>query len=75
MAASAVPDDPSDDTIYIDVECPAGAESGEVIIITLPDGREVEAEVPPGTSPGDTFQVQSNPPPPPMAASDDEDLE
>ena len=67
-APDPVQDD--DDTGYIDVVCPEGAIPGEILVVTLPDGREVEAEVPDGISPGNTFQVQSNPPPPPMAASD-----
>ena len=59
-------------TRYIEVVCPAGWGPGGILFVTLPDGGQVEAEVPGGISPGDTFQVQYDPAPPPMAASDDE---
>lgn len=40
------------------VECPAGCNAGDVIVIEAPDGREVEVEVPAGVKSGQDFEVE-----------------
>ena len=44
-------------TVDMEVECPDGVEAGMMILLTTPDGTEVEVEVPEGVRPGDVFVV------------------
>ena len=41
--------------ISIQVTCPEGLKAGDEILVGTPDGRQFEAEVPDGVSPGDIF--------------------
>ena len=42
---------------FMPVSCPEGVVPGQLILVTAPDGRDVEAEVPEGISPGDEFEM------------------
>ena len=44
-------------TVEMEVECPEGVEAGMMILLTTPDGSEVEVAVPEGVRPGDVFIV------------------
>ena len=46
-----------DDSDYMLVSCPEGVVPGQLILVTAPDGRDVEAMVPEGICPGDEFEV------------------
>ena len=39
------------------VTCPEGVSAGEVLIVTAPDGRELEIIVPAGVQAGDEFEL------------------
>eukprot|EP01044_Picomonas_judraskeda_P012470 COSAG03_NODE_1786_length_3522_cov_474.402279_1_plen_420_part_10 len=39
------------------IECPEGVEAGQTLLVTGPDGEDVQVVVPEGVSPGDTFEV------------------
>ncbi|CAK9044069.1 Peroxisomal biogenesis factor 6 [Durusdinium trenchii] len=41
------------------VQCPANASEGSQIVISTPDGRQVQVQVPAGVQPGQVFQVQA----------------
>ncbi len=43
--------------VDMEVECPDGVEAGMMIVLTTPDGTEVEVAVPEGVGPGDIFIV------------------
>ena len=47
------------------VICPDGVGSGDWIVVDTPDGRELEAQVPPNIHPGEEFSVALPPPPSP----------
>lgn len=47
----------SDDEDFMTVICPDNVTEGQLILVTTPDGREVEADVPEGILPGDEFEV------------------
>ena len=44
--------------MLLDVECPSGVVEGELITVQAADGLSFEVALPPGVSPGDTFQVE-----------------
>ena len=54
---AAATDDGVDDAEFMLVACPEGVVPGQLILVTTPDGRDVEAEVPEGISAGDEFEV------------------
>ena len=51
------------------VICPDGVGAGDWIVVDTPDGRELEAQVPPGVQPGIEFSVALPPPPSPRPTS------
>ena len=59
----------------MDITVPDGVEPGQALLVTAPDGEDVEVIVPEGLGPGDTFQVAVDElaTPQPQATEDDED--
>ena len=56
---NAAPDPGQDDgNQFMAVICPDGVGPGDIVIVQLPNGQDVETEVPGEISPGDTFEVE-----------------
>ena len=46
------------DSSVITILCPEGSQEGEMIAITLPDGRDMEVTIPEGMEPGDELEIE-----------------
>jgi hypothetical protein len=60
----------------MDITVPDGVEPGQALLVTAPNGEDVEVIVPEGLGPGDTFQVAVDElaTPQPQATEDDESV-
>jgi hypothetical protein len=58
MSTSSVEDsEESEESEYLLVACPPGVSPGQMVSVSLPDGRDLEVGVPEGVVPGEEFEV------------------